>query len=935
MEFSSGVLQLLWIGGLAAVPIALVVGTLCRLRSLRPATRHLLWLAALASFVSPAIGTMIWRPSWFRTDRIIAVADRVLPPATAGAASPAGKGSEATTPRTDRGAVPAPRPSIEANRESGAARAAPGIDARRPVMPPASNLLYIEPARTAGAPQGGMSRGASLEPAIASAPHSGNASPASSDFTRCAPAERDAPCDAGFMETAPEDHPASGLVDRTPVHAPVSALSRTDVVGVTSGILSALPPMPREAPDSRPTSSGYAGTVNAEPAAAARPLEAPPISRPMSAAKSLRPWIARVLDVRDSIAALPPVSAEIWLGVAAILVLVGLSRTMRTARWVSRARPAEPGVQAEVHAIASRMGLPRAPEAVVVDAAVSPMIWCGLRPRLILPKALWKALDVHSRRAVIAHELAHLHRRDHIFCWLVYAIGVLYWWHPVAWWARRRLHDEAEASCDAWVTSLLPASRRAYAAALVTTKSFLSAREPNAGACLGIMSGSAKRLARRITMVMTQKSAPRLSLIGACAATIVIAAGMFVTPGLACPPEESGKQAAKTAAGVVVVGRAKKAGSAADAPSVPFLGEAPALEAMKAGRPGEPGTPRVLVMPGTPQPPTPAITIRRDGGSASRAKVQATQPLDLEQLKVGRTAREYKLSGGKLEAFYELMSRNDIPVLVEMRGDRIAIWAKEDQHPVFESFIRMIDPESKQRSKPRSSADPLSREMATAMALVPGADGRYKIKKLDKDEVKRYTEALRNLEASRNAMENDADKAREDAEASRERAEQLRELSDELRERAKDLGEDQSRQALEQAYSQLRSRSDVLHNQSRSMNDRVEQIQRRIEELEKRAEELEEQLSALDDEDVNDGEQAMGATAPSAEPEETPEAVEPPAAPEAPEPPEATEAPEATEVPPAPPAEPPPAPASAPPAPPAALPPVPSSPAPGAPPAAR
>ena len=39
-------------------------------------------------------------------------------------------------------------------------------------------------------------------------------------------------------------------------------------------------------------------------------------------------------------------------------------------------------------------------------------------------------------------------------------------------------------------------------------------------------------------MVMTQKAAPRMSMLGACVATLVLTAGTFVMPGLACPPEE-------------------------------------------------------------------------------------------------------------------------------------------------------------------------------------------------------------------------------------------------------------------------------------------------------------------------------------------------------------------------------------------------------------
>jgi bla regulator protein blaR1 len=216
----------------------------------------------------------------------------------------------------------------------------------------------------------------------------------------------------------------------------------------------------------------------------------------------VRAWVVRVLDVRDALAALPPVPVSIWFGGAAILIVLRFWRTMRARLCMQGATAAGPDVQAAVRQISETLGLSRAPRVVLVDASISPMVWCGLRPTLVLPAGLWSTLDRDSRRAVLVHELAHVRRWDHVLCWLEGMIGALYWWHPVVWWARRRLRDEAEASCDAWVTSLLPSSRKAYASALVATGSYLNFRGPKSGLALGVASSSAKRLARRITMVI-------------------------------------------------------------------------------------------------------------------------------------------------------------------------------------------------------------------------------------------------------------------------------------------------------------------------------------------------------------------------------------------------------------------------------------------------
>ena len=52
--------------------------------------------------------------------------------------------------------------------------------------------------------------------------------------------------------------------------------------------------------------------------------------------------------------------------------------------------------------------------------------------------------------AVLAHELAHLKRRDHWVRRLEAIVLGLYWWYPGAWWARRQLERAEEECCDAW-----------------------------------------------------------------------------------------------------------------------------------------------------------------------------------------------------------------------------------------------------------------------------------------------------------------------------------------------------------------------------------------------------------------------------------------------------------------------------------------------------
>jgi beta-lactamase regulating signal transducer with metallopeptidase domain len=134
--------------------------------------------------------------------------------------------------------------------------------------------------------------------------------------------------------------------------------------------------------------------------------------------------------IRDAVMSLPPIPARVWLGGILALLLVGALRIERSRRVVRAATAAPPSVERMVDEASRELRLRRPPVTLMVDLAVTPMLWCGRRVRLVLPRRLWAQLDDVGRRAVICHELAHLRRRDHWVCRAEMIIGWVYWWHP-------------------------------------------------------------------------------------------------------------------------------------------------------------------------------------------------------------------------------------------------------------------------------------------------------------------------------------------------------------------------------------------------------------------------------------------------------------------------------------------------------------------------
>ncbi len=139
------------------------------------------------------------------------------------------------------------------------------------------------------------------------------------------------------------------------------------------------------------------------------------------------------------------------------------------------------------------------------------MIWSlGWRPRLIIPRDLWKSLDELQRSTLIVHELAHLRRGDHRVRYFELFVTALFWWHPLVWWVRQVLRDVEEQCCDAWVVWAFPEAARSYAETLLETIDFLDkSKGPEPLLASGF--GKVHHLRKRLTMILNESTPRRLS----------------------------------------------------------------------------------------------------------------------------------------------------------------------------------------------------------------------------------------------------------------------------------------------------------------------------------------------------------------------------------------------------------------------------------------
>jgi len=230
-----------------------------------------------------------------------------------------------------------------------------------------------------------------------------------------------------------------------------------------------------------------------------------------------------------------------WLTGTLVMAVISLHRTRRFARLMRKAIPAPRSIQNAARTIASRMKLARAPAVQLVPFITSPMVWTARRqPVVVLSELLLERLSRRERDTILAHELAHVRRKDHWVRFIEFATTCLFWWFPVMWWARAEMRRAEERSCDELVLVSLPNQGRSYAHALLETLDALSGSASRVPA-LASGIGRIEKMEERLTMIMRNKTRGRLPramrlLIGLGAVVVI-----SVFPTWADQPDDTRK----------------------------------------------------------------------------------------------------------------------------------------------------------------------------------------------------------------------------------------------------------------------------------------------------------------------------------------------------------------------------------------------------------
>lgn len=178
-------------------------------------------------------------------------------------------------------------------------------------------------------------------------------------------------------------------------------------------------------------------------------LHLPSLMLPVEAAGALP------IPVRDGYLHFAPIAAPLLVGVWGSVAAVRLWRRGRRVRAARRhallARRqgiASPAVQAVTDRLAAHLRVPAPAVAILPTCPGGALVVGSRRPVVLIGQDLLDRLDDAELEGVLAHELAHVRRRDNLVSAVLGAVRDLTFFVPGGGWAVRQLHRERELAAD-------------------------------------------------------------------------------------------------------------------------------------------------------------------------------------------------------------------------------------------------------------------------------------------------------------------------------------------------------------------------------------------------------------------------------------------------------------------------------------------------------
>src|SRR5262245_17757523 len=208
-------------------------------------------------------------------------------------------------------------------------------------------------------------------------------------------------------------------------------------------------------------------------------------------------------------------AVAIWGLGCAVVLMVWLLRWRRVSAAVNAGMPMTSG---RIHDAFTKLASSPALPLVISDTSLEPGVFGIVRPVLLWPRDIETRLDDAQVRAILAHELAHVRRRDNLTAAVHMVVEAIFWFQPLAWWNGNRLVNERERACDEEVVRL-GSEPHVYAESILKTCQFYV---ESSLSCVPGVTGS--DLKKRIERIMAHRP---VTALGIWARTLLVSTAVM------------------------------------------------------------------------------------------------------------------------------------------------------------------------------------------------------------------------------------------------------------------------------------------------------------------------------------------------------------------------------------------------------------------------
>jgi bla regulator protein BlaR1 len=220
-----------------------------------------------------------------------------------------------------------------------------------------------------------------------------------------------------------------------------------------------------------------------------------------------------------------------WVLGVAVMAWRALRQWQALERIAQRCARSSSELERMLASLSKRFNMVRSIRVLISDHIDTPTLIGWLKPVILMPTAVALGFPRQQVELILAHELGHLRRYDHLVNLAQAVVETLLFYHPVVHWISREVRNEREVCCDRLVLRLTRGEPREYAQTLASLEELRLAPSNLAiAASGGVLLDRVRRIIDMPAPRLAAAPRPTLGLTLLIAAAVLMAGVSLLRP---------------------------------------------------------------------------------------------------------------------------------------------------------------------------------------------------------------------------------------------------------------------------------------------------------------------------------------------------------------------------------------------------------------------